>query len=248
MKVPNGVSPLMSNETKDRKRVSVKTQRRLFYSGAFGNGRGAENLLEALVLLGKDSYSIHFQCVGPLMQADYVLKYESTASRYASVIVEFTGNVESTEALTLLCQADVCVCLCDDISQYRWTYPVKMGEYFQAKKHVVATGLPGMRSQAKWAEREDHVVFIENDNAPEAIAAGISESSSTHKMRLVQFDADRICALQCMTKVALRMSVQTTPKAASKFYETEGVRKQGPRVQKKLSGVDGTKLPMGPGL
>ncbi len=176
IKVPNGVTSIVADEQSGRLGSKSATKRCLFYSGAFGDGRGAGSLLEALDLLGREEYEIHFQCVGPLLQADYIHKYEEMALRHKCISVQFTGNVESTKALKLLDEADVCLCLCDDILQYRWTYPVKMGEYFQARKQIVATGLPGMRSQADWAGREGHVVFIGNENSPEGVAAGIKEA------------------------------------------------------------------------
>jgi len=124
---------------------SVSNGIRLLYVGSIHPDRGADDLLELASRLNQDGVDFVLAMVGPIDSNVALLLDNKIIKSGLKDRVIITGEIDSTYIPTVVSGADICLCPLADIEKFRWSYPVKIYEYMQLGKPVVASDLPGIR-------------------------------------------------------------------------------------------------------
>lgn len=138
----------------------------VLYSGRFLEWKGLEILPHA----AKEIPLIRFQIVGGTEEEFKNLVKESLPEN-----LFFAGSRPFNEMPLWCAAADALIVLGTkrDIQSYRYTSPMKLFEYFAAKRPIIASGTPALREIVS----EKEVIFYEPDNAQDLARA--VESATT---------------------------------------------------------------------
>ena len=161
---PNGVDissfhPTEKREARERLGLPQDTPLAL-YVGRFFEWKGLEILPKAAAMIP----TVRFQIVGGNKEEFEKLVKEPLPANFF-----FAGSRPFNEIPLWCATADVLLVLGTkrDIQSYRYTSPMKLFEYFAAKRPIIASGTPALREIV--SERE--VLFYEPDNVQDLARA-----------------------------------------------------------------------------
>lgn len=116
---------------------SSEEEFRIVYLGHAIEMRGVHRLINAVTEADVDN--IQMDIIGP---TDDVV--EATAEEHSNVTLH--GRVPHSDALDIVTQADVCLCLLPaHIENYQYSYPIKIFEYAALGKPIIASDYLGIR-------------------------------------------------------------------------------------------------------
>jgi glycosyltransferase involved in cell wall biosynthesis len=134
-------------------------------------------LLEAAQLLHRRGYNVTVRLAGWL-RTDGALVLDRI-ERTDPGLVQFLGELESTQIREEICAASVCICPFPSTRELDPVQPVKLLEYMSAGKPVVASALPGI---AALIQHGISGVLVPPDD-PNALAAAIGTVLDDARLR-----------------------------------------------------------------
>jgi glycosyltransferase involved in cell wall biosynthesis len=140
--VTNGVDLNITQYTSEK--TSKTNSLAIIYVGSIKESHGIDTIIQASKYLKDNKVRFKVILVGYTIEEDRIWLKRTITSENLVGEVEFIGEVNHEEALRMISQADVCVCLFPRTTVFDCIYPIKLFEYLALGKIVIASRLTGI--------------------------------------------------------------------------------------------------------
>ena len=156
-----GVDQSFSNVALNNQLAPTNDHLKLIYVGSVQKDRGRDVMLEAIALANAANTIAHLTIVGaPTEQVKYCQEYAKKL--HIENAVTIVGRVPGNSVPSYYSQADVGLCLWEDMPWYRFNPPTKLFEYLVAGLPVLASNI---RTHTEYIQDGDNGLIFDYDSA-----------------------------------------------------------------------------------